>query len=334
MVTPYIPQTSSTSISFIFSGRFGWTVLGTGCLPCLIRRESEPYICVRIAESTVLQHYLRYFNAEVFTCITIPSYNITRSEAELLNSINEDHCSGVFGKTTFSTDKDLVVKLDDLRRFHNFIEVCFNKLNKSKKTGSMNKCGFIRIDRDSVVPFVRKDELQFVPLFYFEGEVDTLQPSAITVENWDLAFLKFCCKIHGISHELFEKDQCQVVPIDCIKTYFPSDTLFEDYWPSQIVNTVKSVNSRNGTMSWIKKPPGMVSTQSTIPANASRLLNHRNDAVSSVNVPAYPPTYSNPNSVNPTNNSTSAKAVAYHPDTAAIRAALSKPLRNPVRICG
>ena len=85
--------------------------------------------------------------------------------------------------------------------------------------------------------------------------------------RWDLAYLKFCCKVQGIRNELFANDICkvgvylvlshdrsipelynsltlifQVVALEEIKGHFPSGTTFEDYWPAK--GSIEPVASR------------------------------------------------------------------------------------------
>jgi len=72
-----------------------------------------------------------------------------------------------------------------------------------------------------------RDGVKFVPLFYFEGETEHLKLKSDQVEGWDLAYLKFCCKVQGIRNELFAAEVCRVVALDEIKGHFPSGTTFE-----------------------------------------------------------------------------------------------------------
>lgn len=55
------------------------------------------------------------------------------------------------------------------------------------------------------------------------------------MEGWDLAYLKFCCKVQGIRSELFANDTCKVVALEEIKGHFPQGTTFEDYWPAKVL---------------------------------------------------------------------------------------------------
>ena len=64
----------------------------------------------------------------------------------------------------------------------------------------LNRCGFFRINGESVVPYTMKEGVKYVPLFYFEGETDHLKLKSDKVDGWDLAYLKFCCKVQVRMH--------------------------------------------------------------------------------------------------------------------------------------
>jgi hypothetical protein len=103
-----------------------------------------------------------------------------------------------------------------------------------KESNASDRCGFFRINGQSVVPYIVKNSVKYVPLFYFEGETDRLKLKSEEVEGWDLAYLKFCCKVQGIRSTLFANDTCKVVALEEIKGHFPQGTSFEDYWPDKM----------------------------------------------------------------------------------------------------
>lgn len=237
------------------SGRFMWTIVGSSCIPCLLKNDGTKYVSVRIAESKVLSHFLLRLNAEVFNCVSVKSFGITEAEMKLLNEINSKHCEFTFGRDAFSMDSDFIVRLDDLIEFYQFMDTCYNKLVNQTPVGSKNKCGFVRINDDSVVPYAVKNDQKYVPLFYFEGETESLKTKAINLENWDLAYLKFCCKVQGIKNELFASEQCMVTSLEDVKSYFPEGTKFDDYWPSKVVEMqTPTRNDINGNHSWVQTP--------------------------------------------------------------------------------
>lgn len=236
-------------------GRFGWTVLGQEPIPYILR-QGVKYSSVRMVESKVLNKYLTYLHADIYNFTTIRSYYITDAESRLLNEINIKHCDGHYGRDHF-TNKDLVVRLQDTEQFYNFLDVCYNRLH-FKTTGSPQRCGFIRINNESVVPYTMKDNIKYVPLFYFEGETATLQTRAETLEGWDLAYLKFCCKVQGIRNELFASETCSVISLDDIMSYFPSGTKFDDYWPKSVTDVQLIAKNPVANASWTRQPAGAV----------------------------------------------------------------------------
>ena len=68
---------------------------------------------------------------------------------------------------------------------------------------------YFRINGESVVPYTVKEGTKYVPLFYFEGETDHLKLKSETVNGWDLAYLKFCCKVSFL-------ERCHSVDIEVL----------------------------------------------------------------------------------------------------------------------
>ncbi|KPJ04496.1 hypothetical protein RR46_01961 [Papilio xuthus] len=238
-----------------YKGHFGWDMLGKCHIP-YIYRSGEKYVAVRMVEIKLLNKYLNYLHADIYSCTCIRSYYITEVEARLLNEINTRHCDGQFGRDAF-TQKDLVVRLSDAYEFYNFLDVCYNKLLRGT-TNNKDKCGFIRINKESVVPYTVRDNQKFVPLFYFEGETDNLKLKADQLKGWDLSYLKFCCKVQGIRNELFASETCSVISLTDIKSYFPPGTEFEEYWPNKVVESqllISAKGSASGGGQWTRAPP-------------------------------------------------------------------------------
>merc|ERR1712156_1062291 len=240
-------------------GRFGWGELEKNPMPYILRvagEKTEKYTSVRMVERKLLNKFLSVLPTEVNSCHCIRSYYITDSEAKLLNEINIKHTDLHYGKEAFTT-KDLVVRMTDAKEFYRFLDLCYKKL-VLKKSNASDKCGFFRINRESVVPYTVKDNIKYVPLFYFEGETDHLNLKSDSVDSWDLAYLKFCCKVQGIRNELFASDTCRVVALDEIKGHFPSGTTFEDYWPAK--GSIEPVNhsQRVSAGNWTQKPVSVV----------------------------------------------------------------------------
>lgn len=253
-------------------GRFYWKVIAGYQVPSIIRvinGDHLNFVSVRIAETQLLSNYLHYLHADIYTCTSVRSHFITDAEAKLLNDINQKHSDCSYGKEMFFAGKDYIVRLEDVNEFYNFIEVCYKKLLCNVTPGRKEKCGFIRINSESVVPYCIKDGQKYVPLFYFEGETENLKHRAVKLENWNLAYLKFCCKVQGIRNELFASDSCTVTSLDDIKNYFPPETNFEEYWPAKVIDTQLLTNQKsthvNPPGSWIRAPPEVVSAETPLP---------------------------------------------------------------------
>jgi len=235
-------------------GRFGWFDIEKVFLPMIFRYGTEKFTSVRMVERKLLNRFLQVLPPEVNNCTCIRSYYITDAESKLLNEINLKHTDCTFGKEAF-TSKDLVVRLKDAKEFYKFLDLCHKKL-VLKKSNASDRCGFFRINGESVVPYTMKEGIKYVPLFYFEGETEHLKLKSEKVDGWDLAYLKFCCKVQGIRNELFANDVCKVVALDEIKSHFPGGTTFEDYWPAK--GSIEPVQSRHGVCAgnWTQKPSG------------------------------------------------------------------------------
>lgn len=236
-------------------GHFGWATFGKIHIPYILR-QGEKYCAVRMVENKLLNKYLNHLHQDIYSCTCVRSYYITEAESRLFNEINHKHCDGQFGREMY-TLKDLVVRLSDANKFFQFLDVCYKKLLMGS-SGPSDKCGFIRINKESVVPYTVRDSQQFVPLFYFEGETDNLKLKADYLSGWDLSYLKFCCKVQGIRNELFASDSVAVISLTDIKSYFPVGTEFEDYWPSKVVENqllIGSTQKPNGsTVQWTRQP--------------------------------------------------------------------------------
>jgi len=236
-------------------GRFGWFDIEKTYLPYIYRYGTEKYTSVRMVERRLLNRYLQVLPPEVNSCTCIRSYYITDAESKLLNEINMKHQDCIYGKEAF-TSKDLVVRLKDAKEFQKFLDLCHKKL-VLKRSNASDRCGFFRINGESVVPYTVKEGTKYVPLFYFEGETDHLKLKSESVQGWDLAYLKFCCKVQGIRNELFSNEICSVVALEEIKGHFPAGTTFEDYWPAKgSIEALPNTRASAGAGNWTQKPAG------------------------------------------------------------------------------
>jgi len=253
-------------------GRFGWKLVDVYHIPYIIRVINGvklQFVSVRMVETQLLSEYLHYLHANMYTCTSVRSYFITDSEAALLNDINNFHSDFAFGSAIFFARKDYIVLLEDAQEFYTFIDVCYKVLLSNDNTGRKKKCGYILFNFESVLPYAIKDDKKYIPLFCFESETKNLQHLTVKLENWNLAYLKFSCKLQGIiNDEFFASDSCTVTRLDDIKKYFPPDTNFEEYWPAKVVDTYLLTNQKSTHVSsssaWIRAPPEVVPPKNTI----------------------------------------------------------------------
>lgn len=216
-------------------GLFGWTTLEGVHIPFILRQK-EKFTAVRIIERTLLKRYLQALPKDVYSCTYIKSYFITDNEAKLLNEINLKHCDRQYGHELFSP-KDLVVHLSDVEQLYEFLSTCYHKLacplpsaDGKGGGGKEDRCGIFRVN-GSIVPYVRRNGTKFVPLSLFDGGEDdsegrTLDSKAETLEPWEASYLRFCCKMAGIEHELL-KSPCAAVPAaDAFRV-----SSVEEWWP-------------------------------------------------------------------------------------------------------
>ncbi|CAG9761343.1 unnamed protein product [Ceutorhynchus assimilis] len=244
---------------FSSMGRFGWSSIGGNDIPYIIRL-GEKFCSVRMLETNVLNTWIQWFcqriRTALYNCINIASYYVTKNEARLLNEISFVHCDSQFGRHIFNTG-DLVIRLADASECYNFFKHCCDKLANKSQTDTTNRCGFIRINKESVVPFTVKNGQRYVPICVF-NESDTLEPDAEKVEGWNLSYLKFCCEVQGIKKELLEEDFCLVTSLNSIKNSFPPDKDFEDYWPeeNQLHFLPGDRLHLSHNVQWFRKPAG------------------------------------------------------------------------------
>ncbi|VVC45061.1 Hypothetical protein CINCED_3A013979 [Cinara cedri] len=234
----------------------GWEKIESFYVPYIKRTfngETLNYVSVQIAETHPLSKYIISLLVKLYTCPAVKSFFITEFEAQLLNNINKDQ---FYGKGQFYGGKDCIVRLEDVKELYAFIEACFKQLLCNTASARQRKCGFISINSKFAVPYSIKDNHKYIPLFCFEGEIDSLSQHAIKLENWDLAYLKFCSRVQGVRNELETSDSCTVVRLDDIKKYFSFDTNFEEYWPSNVADLQVFPDEKtfNASSSWIRVP--------------------------------------------------------------------------------
>ncbi|XP_025200595.1 uncharacterized protein LOC112598382 [Melanaphis sacchari] len=249
-----LPENSKDVESF--KGRFGWYAFTRYPILYITRTvngEHFKFVSMRIAETHLLDSYLHYFHPEVYTCTSVKSYYMTNSEAKLLNNINTKYCKNVYGHYDFTANKDCIVHLEDVLELYKFLKACYNKISPTIDNNEI-EFGYIRIN-SFFVPYFTKDNKKYLPLFYFEGQTQHLLTRTVELKNWDLVYLKFCFKVMGIYEELYDGESCSVVSLNDIKTHYPPETSFEDFWPSNLQKKCHLINQRKS-----RNQPGVWAT--------------------------------------------------------------------------
>jgi len=239
--------------------RFGWGTIAETYVPFIFRTSSKvKYIAVRILESHLIKAFISTLPNEITTlhrglhCLV--NADVTNAESQLLNEINFQHSDSMYGKDPFTT-KDKIVPLEEAREFYNFLKFCYDRLIlKTFQTKENTRAGFIRIDKDSEIPFiVLEDKRKYLPLFYFEEIAEHIPYTKHKVQGWNLAYVKFCCKVQGIKKELFSTDSCDVISFDEVSKNFPPNTSFEEFWP-QKHSTIAMNNAATNSINAVSSP--------------------------------------------------------------------------------
>ncbi|XP_016658880.1 uncharacterized protein LOC100568635 [Acyrthosiphon pisum] len=233
-----------------------------GCqIPFILRSvNGKPvkFVATRMAEYELLNNYLRDIQSYIYTtCTPVRAYVITVSEAKILNYINKIYYEK--GKDfQYFAGIDYIVRLEDIHNFYLFIHICDKKLKCNNTSGYKEKCGFVRCNSDPnfCIPYCTQNGQKYLPIFYFEGDTESLIQRAVKLENWNLAYLKFCCKLYGVKAEYYAGDSCLVVSIDDIKHLYPPETHFDEFWPAEFANSEltigKSFLQTNPPGSWFR----------------------------------------------------------------------------------
>lgn len=233
-------------------GRYGWFDIDRIALPFIFRHGTEKYTSVRMVEQRLLNKYLQVLLPEVKSCICIRSYYITDAECKLLNEIRKD-C--IYGKEAF-TNEDLMVCIKDVEEFQKFLAFCRQRL-VLRQGDACDPCGFLNINGMSVVSYIMKEGIKYVPLFYFANGADLLKLKSKTVKGWDLTYLKFCCKVQGVPGVLFPNEICSVVALEEIMNHFPVGTTFKQYWPTKgNIKALPDIRASTGVGNWVQRPAG------------------------------------------------------------------------------
>lgn len=196
----------------------------------MINGEHVRFVSVRMAERQLLRFHLMYTNPEIYKCISVKSYLILECEALVLNQLNIHIFNNLYGRSLFQAGRDYIVRLEDVQELCEFFEFCSKKIQCRVRN---ERCGFIKINKVSIVPYCRVNgKKKYIPLFFLEGPIFQLKHRSIKLDNWDLAYLKFACIAMGVDMNLYtEGYSCDVINFRYIKQQFPRWSRFIDYWP-------------------------------------------------------------------------------------------------------
>lgn len=163
---------------------------------------------------------------------------MTETEAILFDEINFQHFNAL--NTTIQTNNRLIVELNDLKEYYTFLKYCFYKLtHQALPCFVTEKCGLIRINTDSVLPYCIINEQKYVPYFYFENKLKAFKSLTIEAEKWNFTYIKLCYLVHGIKYDFSNFSSFSIISIDIIKN-FESNVYVEEYWPACTKNLLNN----------------------------------------------------------------------------------------------
>ena len=227
-------------------GKFSWLFLNAEdrtlpslCLPQLTREWWAPtvvrgnYLSLTMVERTMFQQQLLPqlpCLPSIISAIQNFKVELTDNERKLLTDINDHHCDHQFG---FQEEfrNDFLVEASDLIHYLNFLLFCCTKVTV-KSPLPADKCGFLRVvGTNFEVAFVVVEGVQFIPLFYLQGETGALQGRARAVSGWDWHYLRFCCEYQGIADYHLGTTTILCVSLGDLKQFLPDQMKFETFWP-------------------------------------------------------------------------------------------------------
>ena len=228
-------------------GKFTWLfhqaedrTLPSLCLPHLMRVWRGPsgdlvrmrqYVSLKVLEKSVFQHLLPQLPCLPSIISTIQNFKVelTDNERKLLVEINNHHCDHQYG---FQEDfrNDFLVEASDVHQYLNFLSFCCKKLTQ-KCPLLDDKCGFLHVvGTNFEVAFVKVEGDILLPLFYLEGDTESVQTR--TVSGWDWLYLRFCGEYQGLRDELLlPSSGSRCVALSELKKLLPDKTLFRFFWP-------------------------------------------------------------------------------------------------------
>lgn len=221
----------------------------------IINNEKIKFVPVRVAEYHLLKKYLTNLNTEIYEATHVKSYFFTVPEAILFNSINKDHCNLIYGSNEFWAGKDIFVCYEDLYNFYNFLDVCYKTSICRDSLVHEQFCGFLKINSKYTLAYCIKDEIKYVPLFYFNDLMQIDEKNVVIINNWHFLYLRFCLRMQNISSELRNNDYCRAVRLDYVVEFFPSFTKFIEFWPPGMIGISTDYIEMNYRPAiWVRAP--------------------------------------------------------------------------------
>lgn len=226
-----LPQQKETPGALV---KFGWHTVESQHIPYIIVNDFK-YVSVRIINRMIFSTIAK-FSPEVYQCLRVNSYPLTKPEACLFNEINFKHCDGSFGLILFVEGRDRKILMEDFLHMFNFLKFCsrimFMLMNNIYKGLNEDSCGFLQINVDIFVPFVVRDHEKFAPVFYFEGDCSQLKDKFVKASKWEMTYLKLLFKLQDLRKEFLQLSSCDIVNITDIMPYFNPQTSFIIMWPA------------------------------------------------------------------------------------------------------
>ncbi|XP_025200589.1 uncharacterized protein LOC112598377 [Melanaphis sacchari] len=258
--------------------QIGWVTISSCSLPFVTRivnDERLQFVSVRMAENNLLQRYISQLHINVMKFSPAKSLYMNNFEAKYFNKMNQIHRDKLYKENTPFKTTDCIVRVEDVKEFHIFIEFCHTKLFNDVIPNTYDKCGFICVSDEfdmSVIPYIVKDNIKYTPLFFFETESD-LTPLCKKMEGWCIAYLKFCFKVMDINYELFLSiDSYMMISISNIKRYFQRFTRFHKLWPPNFDRWDLIDHTRtNRSGSWVKIPLQIPATENIHEQQANQM---------------------------------------------------------------
>lgn len=227
---------------YFIDDRYGWTSIDNFFFLYIVRNENGKhvqYVLSNIAQTELFSKYFLRLHPKVCDCAYLQTYPVTETEAILFKEISSKNSNAL--NTITETNNSFIVELNDLKEYYTFLKSCFYKLtHRALPWCVTEKCGLIRINTDSVLPYCIIKERKYIPFFYFESKLKALKSLTIEVEKWSFTYIQFCYLVHGIKYDFSNLPSFLLINIDIIKNYFKSNVYFEEYWPACTKNLLNN----------------------------------------------------------------------------------------------